>query len=74
MLSDVHEAQKLLMSRALCPDELEKAGISYTPAVGAIFMWVDLRAALAKPTWEVKALPGQPYRSDSYSAHARAMP
>ena len=60
MLSDMHKAQELLMSTVVCPGELEKAGIPYTPAVGAIFMWVDLRAALAKPTWEVKALPGQP--------------
>ena len=45
----------MLMLEAHCPGELDKAGIPYTPAVGAIFMWVDLRAALAKPTWEVKA-------------------
>ena len=48
------------MIEAHCPGELDKAGIPYTPAVGAIFMWVDLRAALAKPTWEVKAPPEHP--------------
>ncbi len=36
-----------------CTGELEKAGIPFTPAVGAIFMWVDLRGALPQPTWEV---------------------
>ena len=62
MRGDMREAQKLLIPRAFCPGELEKAGIPYTPAVGAIFMWVDLRAALAKPTWEVKASPENPSR------------
>ena len=71
MLDDVREAQKLLTSRALCPGELEKAGIPYTPAVGAIFMWVDLRAALAKPTWEVKAPPEHPPRC---TGDAKALP
>lgn len=39
--------------RFCCVGELERAGIPYTPAVGAIFMWVDLRVALPKPAWEV---------------------
>ena len=37
----------------LLSGELKKAGIPYTPAVGAIFMWVDLRGALPSQTWEV---------------------
>ena len=43
----------------LLSGELKKAGIPYTPAVGAIFMWVDLRGALPSQTWEVihQALP-----------------
>ena len=36
-----------------CAGELKKAGIPFTPAVGAIFMWVDLRGALPQPSWEV---------------------
>ena len=35
---------------------LEDAGIPYTPAVGAIFLLVDLRKALDQPTWAVRAL------------------
>ncbi|CAK0764832.1 hypothetical protein CVIRNUC_003198 [Coccomyxa viridis] len=46
--------QRLAHSYDALTGELEKAGIPYTPAVGAIFMWVDLRAALAKPTWEAE--------------------
>lgn len=33
---------------------LERAGIPYTPAVGSILLWVDLRAALPEPSWRVQ--------------------
>jgi hypothetical protein len=36
-----------------CAAALEQAGIPFTPAVGAIFLWVDLRKWLPEPTWEV---------------------
>ena len=39
-------------ARSRCAGELKKASIPFTPAVGAIFMWVDLRGALPQPTWE----------------------
>ena len=42
-----------LYSEVRCAGELKKASIPFTPAVGAIFMWVDLRGALPQPTWEV---------------------
>ena len=33
---------------------LERAGIPYVPAVGAMSVWFDLRAGLAAPTWEAE--------------------
>ena len=33
-------------------EALDKATIPYVPAVGAMSVWVDLRAALAEKTWE----------------------
>ena len=47
-----------LVSGILCigTGALEDAGIPYTPAVGAIFLLIDLRKALAQPTWAVRAL------------------
>jgi hypothetical protein len=32
---------------------LKEAGIPFRPAVGAIFLWADLRAGLTEATWEV---------------------
>ena len=34
--------------------ELERAGIPYVPAVGAMSVWFDLRAGLVAPTWEAE--------------------
>lgn len=36
-----------------CAAALDEAGISYTPATGAIFIWVDMRKFLSEPTWQV---------------------
>ena len=33
---------------------LTKAGIKFTPAVGSVFCWVDLRSALTQPTWKAE--------------------
>ncbi|KAK9901665.1 hypothetical protein WJX75_007319 [Coccomyxa subellipsoidea] len=33
---------------------LEKADIPYTPATGAIFLWVDLRKYISEPTWQAE--------------------
>ena len=33
---------------------LEKAGIPYVPAVGAMSVWFDLRRGLSAPTWEAE--------------------
>jgi len=32
-------------------DMLDQAGVPYTPASGGVFVWLDLHAALAQPTW-----------------------
>ena len=50
---------------------LKEAGIPFTPAVGAIFLWADLRAALEEATWEV-CLEQQcrPYYIYTYSTSA----
>ncbi|BDA42313.1 1-aminocyclopropane-1-carboxylate synthase [Coccomyxa sp. Obi] len=33
---------------------LDRAGIPYTPATGAIFLWVDMRKYLSEPTWQAE--------------------
>ena len=33
---------------------LTKANIRFTPAVGCVFCWIDLRGALPEPTWEAE--------------------
>ncbi len=35
-------------------EALDEAKIPYTPAVGAMSVWVDLRAALTEKTWEAE--------------------
>jgi len=33
---------------------LTKAEITFTPAAGSVFCWVDLRSALSQPTWKAE--------------------
>ena len=40
-------------SACIVAGALEEAGIPFTPAVGAIFLWADFRSFLEEATWEV---------------------
>ncbi|KAF5840409.1 pyridoxal phosphate-dependent transferase [Dunaliella salina] len=48
--------QLLRNSYELLTGAMDKAGIPYTPACAAMFLWIDLGAWLAKPTWEEENL------------------
>ncbi|KAK9811667.1 hypothetical protein WJX72_008020 [[Myrmecia] bisecta] len=47
-------ARRLGQAYGTLAGALDAVGVPYSPAVGAMFAWVDLRQALTEPTWEAE--------------------